>query len=95
MTSLQARLSTGLISALILLTVLAVAVGGYSLRQMAENFVAARLEHDLETVLAALSFDASGQPQLATDRIGANAMVDVVLEMSDQLGISSPVHKTK
>ena len=72
MTSLQARLSTGLILALALLTVLAVAVGGYSLRQMAENFVAARLEHDLEAVLAALSFDASGQPQLAADRIGAN-----------------------
>jgi len=54
------------------LTVLAVAIGGYSLRQMAENFVAARLEHDLETVLAAVTFDASGQPQLAADRIGAN-----------------------
>ncbi len=72
MTSLQARLSTGLIFTLALLTVLTVAVGGYSLRQMAENFVAARLEHDLEAVLAALSFDASGQPQLAADRIGAN-----------------------
>ena len=72
MTSLQARLSTGLILALALLTLLAVIVGGYSLRQMTENFVAARLEHDLEAVLAALSFDASGQPQLAADRIGAN-----------------------
>ncbi len=71
MTSLQARLSVGLIAALAALTVLAVAIGGYSLRQMAENFVAARLEHDLETVLAALSFDASGQPQLAADRLGA------------------------
>ena len=72
MISLQARLSTGLILTLALLTFLAVVIGGYSLRQMAENFVAARLEHDLETVLAALSFDASGQPQLTTDRIGAN-----------------------
>jgi signal transduction histidine kinase len=72
MTSLQGRLSTGLIIALAVLTVLAVAIGGYSLQQMAENFVAARLEHDLETVLAALTFDASGQPQLAADRIGAN-----------------------
>ncbi len=72
MTSLQARLSAGLILALALLTVLAVAVGGYSLRQMAEDFVAARLEHDLEAVLAALSFDTNGQPQLAADRIGAN-----------------------
>ena len=72
MTSLQARLSTGLILALALLTLLAVAIGGYSLRQMTESFVAARLEHDLEAVLAALSFDASGQPQLATERISAN-----------------------
>lgn len=72
MTSLQARLSTGLILTLALLTLLAVVIGGYSLRQMAENFVATRLEHDLETVLAALSFDASGQPQLAADRISAN-----------------------
>ena len=72
MISLQARLSTGLILTLALLTFLAVVIGGYSLRQMAENFVAARLEHDLETVLAALSFDARGQPQLTTDRIGAN-----------------------
>ena len=72
MTSLQARLSTGLILTLALLTLLAVVIGGYSLRQMAENFVATRLEHDLETVLAALSFDVSGQPQLAADRISAN-----------------------
>jgi signal transduction histidine kinase len=71
MTSLQARLSAGLITALAVLAVLAVAVGGYSLRQMAENFVATRLEHDLETVLAALTFNASGQPQLAAERLGA------------------------
>lgn len=71
MTSLQARLSAGLILALAALTVLAVAIGGYSLRRIAENFVAARLEHDLETLLAALEFDADGRPQLAADRIGA------------------------
>ena len=45
MTSLQARLSTGLIVALALLTVLAVVIGGYSLRQLAEDFVAGRVEH--------------------------------------------------
>lgn len=71
MTSLQARLSTGLILALAALVVLAVALGGYSLRRLVENFVAARLEQDLETVLAALRFDAAGRPQLATDRLGA------------------------
>lgn len=71
MKSLQARLSAGLIIALTTLVLLVVAVGGYSLRRLAENFVAARLEHDLETLLAALTFDAKGQPELATDRISA------------------------
>ncbi|MBZ4194192.1 MAG: sensor histidine kinase [Candidatus Contendobacter sp.] len=71
MTSLQTRLSTGLIVVLAMLTVLAVAIGGYSLRQLAEDFVASRVEHDLETLLVALEFDAAGHPQLATDRISA------------------------
>lgn len=71
MTSLQARLSAGLIAVLAALTVLAVAIGGYSLRRLAEDFVATRLEHDLETLLAILEFDASGRPQLAADRISA------------------------
>ncbi len=71
MTSLQARLSTGLIVTLALLTVLTVLIGGYSLRQLAEDFVASRVEHDLETLLAALEFDAEGHPQLAADRISA------------------------
>ncbi|MFO1420164.1 MAG: sensor histidine kinase [Candidatus Competibacteraceae bacterium] len=69
MTSLQTRLSAGLIVALAALTVLAVAIGGYSLRRLAEDFVATRLEHDLETLLAILEFDAGGRPQLAADRI--------------------------
>ena len=71
MTSLQTRLSVGLIAALALLTGLTVAIGGYSLRELAENFVAARLEHDLETLLAALEFDAAGQPRLPVERLGA------------------------
>ncbi|QQS54723.1 MAG: HAMP domain-containing histidine kinase [Candidatus Competibacteraceae bacterium] len=72
MTSLQARLSAGLILALTLLMVLAVALGSYSLRQLAENFVAGRLEHDLETLVAALDFDSAGRPRLAIDRIGVS-----------------------
>ena len=69
MTSLQARLLVGLIAALTVLSLLVVAIGGYTLRQVAENFVASRLEHDLETLLAALEFDATGQPRLPADRI--------------------------
>ena len=71
MNSLQARLSAGLILALTALIALAVAIGGYSLRRIAEDFVATRLEHDLETLVAALEFDAGGRLQLAADRIGA------------------------
>ncbi|MCC7219682.1 MAG: sensor histidine kinase [Candidatus Contendobacter sp.] len=71
MTSLQTRLSAGLIVVLAMLTVLAVVIGGYSLRQLAEDFVASRVEHDIETLLAALEFDAAGHPQLAADRINA------------------------
>ncbi|MCB1822203.1 MAG: sensor histidine kinase, partial [Candidatus Competibacteraceae bacterium] len=71
MTSLQARLSAGLIVALALLTALAVVVGGYSLQRLAENFVATRLEHDLETLLAAVEFDPDGRPQLPAERISA------------------------
>jgi signal transduction histidine kinase len=72
MTSLQARLSAGLIVALALLMALAVGIGGYSLQRLAENFVAARLESDLETLLAALEFDPAGQPRLPAERISAS-----------------------
>lgn len=68
MNSLQTRLSTGLILALALLIGLAVVVGGYSLRRLAEDFVASRLEHDLEALLAALDFDPTGRPLLTNDR---------------------------
>ncbi|MFO1371840.1 MAG: sensor histidine kinase [Candidatus Competibacteraceae bacterium] len=67
MKSLQARLSTGLILALALLIGLVVAIGNYSLQRLAEDFVASRLEHDLEALLAALDFDPAGQPRLAND----------------------------
>lgn len=69
MTSLQARLSTNLILTLTVLAVLVVAIGGYSLRQLAEDFVATRLEHDLETLLAALELDPIGRPQLANEHV--------------------------
>lgn len=71
MISLQTRLSANLIGVLGVLTVLIAVTGSYSLHRIAENFVASRLEHDLEAVLTALSFDAAGHPQLALDRINA------------------------
>ncbi|MBL8259092.1 MAG: sensor histidine kinase [Candidatus Competibacteraceae bacterium] len=71
MSSLQTRLSVGLIAGLAALTALVLAGGYYSLRQITENFVAARLEHDMETLLSALEFDADGRPLLALERVGA------------------------
>jgi signal transduction histidine kinase len=68
MRSLQTRLSTTLGLALALLLALLLAVGGYSLRRLAEEFVASRLEHDAEALLAALSFDPQGRPWLQTGR---------------------------
>lgn len=66
MRSLQTRLSTTLGLALALLLALLLAVGGYSLRRLAEEFVAGRLEHEAEALLAAFSFDAQGRPSLST-----------------------------
>ena len=71
MTSLQTRLSVGLVVGLAALTALAVAGGYYSLRRITENFVAARLAHDMETLLTALEFDAEARPLLAPERVGA------------------------
>ncbi|MBL8251133.1 MAG: sensor histidine kinase [Candidatus Competibacter sp.] len=71
MSSLQTRLSVGLIVGLALLTALVIVGGYYSLRRITENFVAARLEHDMETLLSALEFGDDGWPTLAPERVGA------------------------
>ncbi|MCP5419741.1 MAG: sensor histidine kinase [Gammaproteobacteria bacterium] len=68
MRSLQARLSTGLIVALFVLVGLGVLVAGYSLRHLAEEFVASRLVHDMDALLVALSFDSDGRPVLNPNR---------------------------
>lgn len=69
MRSLQARLSTGLIMALTILVGLLLVIGGYSLRHLAEEFVAERLEHDMDALLAALYFDRSGRPVLDSEEL--------------------------
>lgn len=71
MRSLQARLSTGLIVALAALVGLLLVIGGYSLRHLAEEFVAGRLEHDMDALLAALYFDHTGRPVLDADQLSA------------------------
>jgi signal transduction histidine kinase len=68
MRSLQARLSTGLIFALFGLVGLGLVSAAYSLRQLAEEFVASRLEYDMDALLVALSFDPTGRPVLNPNR---------------------------
>lgn len=71
MRSLQARLSTGLMIVLAVLVGLLLVIGSYSLRHLAEEFVAERLEHDMDALLAALSFDHSGRPVLDSEKFSA------------------------
>ncbi|MEZ5583344.1 MAG: sensor histidine kinase [Candidatus Competibacteraceae bacterium] len=68
MRSLQARLSTGLIVALVGLIGLGLVSASYSVRHLAEEFVASRLEHDMDALLVALRFDSTGRPTLNSDR---------------------------
>ena len=69
MRSLQARLSTGLVIAIAVLLGLLLLVGGYSLQHLIEVFVAERLEHEMDALLTALSFDQDGRPLLDDARL--------------------------
>jgi len=69
MRSLQSRLSTGIVIALALLVAVLLAVGSYSLRHLAEDFVAERLEHDMDALLAAMFFNGRKQLRLQPGRL--------------------------
>lgn len=70
MYSLQARLSAGLFLSLVLLFVAQWLVVSLSIRHLTEEYVASSLEHNAESLLAALTFEAEGQPLLDATRIG-------------------------
>jgi len=67
--SLQVRLGLGLLISLIVLFGVQVVVVGFSLRYMTEDFVATRLEHDIESLLAILTLSEDGRPALPDERI--------------------------
>lgn len=69
MRSLQTQLSTGLIVALIVVMTILLAIAGYSLRHLTEEFVVTRLEHDMDALLVALTFDEAGRPLLNLGRV--------------------------
>ncbi len=57
MNSLERRLQLGLVLSLLLLMGLFWLVGNQSLRQLTENFIASRLEHDAESLLSIITSD--------------------------------------
>lgn len=65
MRSMQARLAASLIAAVFALLGLQWLVVNTVIRHVIEDFVVSRLEHDAETLVSALDFDADGLPVLA------------------------------
>lgn len=64
MRSLKARLNLGLVVSLVALFSVQWWVVSASVRGLTEKFASSRLEHDTESLLVALKFDAQGNPRL-------------------------------
>jgi signal transduction histidine kinase len=64
MHSLQLRLGVGLGISLVVLLGLLWLVVDFAIRALTEDFIASRLEHDAESLLAAIIFDSVGQPRI-------------------------------
>ncbi len=70
MRSLQARLGVGLVAALFLLLGVQWLAVNAVIRDVTEEFVASRLEHDAETILASLNVQAGKEISLKADGVG-------------------------
>ena len=57
MNSIQSRLATGLLISLILVFLILWLAVSNNIQKLSENYIASRLEHDIETLLTAVSFD--------------------------------------
>ena len=69
MRAIKTQLSVGLVLSLVVMFLLQWLLVSMSIRYLAEQYVASRLEHDTESLLAALNLDAGGAVQLDTSRI--------------------------
>lgn len=69
MKSLQGRLSAALLVSLFTVFLLQLVVVSIAIHRVTENYVAARLDHENENLLVALSFDGRDQPVLDLQRI--------------------------
>ena len=57
MNSIQSRLATGLLISLIMVFLILWLAVSANIQKLSENYIASRLEHDIETLLTAVSFD--------------------------------------
>ncbi len=57
MKSIQARLTSGLLISLILIFLLLWLVVSHNIQNLSEEYISSRLEHDIETLITAVSFD--------------------------------------
>lgn len=71
MTSLLRRLQAGLGFAMVAVIGTLVLVGGEAVRHVGEDLVASRLQHDADSLLAALQISADGQMQVNEPQLGA------------------------
>ncbi len=65
MRSLQARLGLAVVVSVVVLFAAQWLVVNQALLKLTEHYFTSRLEHDMENLLAALSFDGEGRPELA------------------------------
>lgn len=70
MHSLQARLAAGLLVTVLVLFAVQWFVVSMSLRTLTEEYFASRLNHDVESLLAGLDFDAGNRPVISADYAG-------------------------
>ena len=64
MKSIQSRLASGLIISLIIVFLFLGFIVSNSIQKLSENYIASRIEHDIETLLSAVSFDNSNTIQI-------------------------------
>jgi len=69
MNSLQQRLRWGLTLSLMLLMALLWWAGSFAVRTLGEDLIGSRLEHDAESLLAAITFDSENRPQISGEHI--------------------------
>ena len=71
MNSIQSRLASGLVISLIVILLLLWVSVSNNIQKLAENYIASRLEHDIETLLTAITFDDQNQLLVNDERIDA------------------------